>query len=65
MSTPAGNVVSVTHIGPYTGIPQAHAVRDAWREHEGREFGGWSRGIYGDWTEVERTLQTEILYLLA
>jgi effector-binding domain-containing protein len=63
--TPAGQVVSVLHVGPYSGIPAAHHAIHAWREANNRQFAGWSWEIYGDWNEDERKLETEIQYLLA
>jgi effector-binding domain-containing protein len=63
-STPAGTAACVTHVGPYSGIPDAHAAIHAWREREGRQFAGWSWEIYGDWNEDQSKLETEVVYLL-
>ena len=63
--TPAGEVVTTTHIGSYAGLAAAHNAIHSWRTATGRAFGGCSWEIYGDWTDDEAKLETEVLYLLS
>ena len=62
--TPAGEVVMTTHIGSYAGLTAAHNVLHSWRAATGRAFGGYSWEIYGDWTDDETKLETQVIYLL-
>ena len=63
--TPAGEVVTTTHIGTYGRLAAAHDAIHAWRKAAGREFGGWSWEIYGDWTDDETKIETQVVYLLS
>ena len=62
--TPAGEVAMTTHIGSYAGLAAAHSAVHSWREATGRAFGGYSWEIYGDWTNDETKLETQVVYLL-
>ena len=62
--TPAGEVATTTHIGSYAGLAAAHNAIGAWRDATGRAFSGYSWEIYGDWTNDEAQLETQICYLL-
>jgi effector-binding domain-containing protein len=62
--TPGGLVAKTLHIGPYSGIPGAHAAIKEWCGKEGRTLAGSNWEIYGHWNEDESKLQTEICYLL-
>jgi effector-binding domain-containing protein len=62
--TPAGEVVITTHIGSYAGLAAAHDAIHSWRAANGRTFGGYSWEIYGDWTDDEAKLETQVVYLL-
>jgi len=62
--TPAGEVAMVTHVGSYAGLGGAHNAIASWRAAADREFAGYSWEIYGDWTDDETKLETEIFYLL-
>lgn len=62
--TPAGEVALAVHIGPYSGMHQAHQAIHRWCERNGRTRAGWSWEIYGDWTGDESKLETTIAYLL-
>ena len=42
----------------------AHDAVHAWRRANGRRIGAMSWEVYGDWTEDESKLETEIFYLL-
>jgi hypothetical protein len=37
----------------------------SWRAATGRAFGGYSWEIYGDWTDDETKLDTEVIHLLS
>ncbi len=62
--TPAGEVAMTTHIGSYARLAGAHDAIHSWRAASGRTFGGYSWEIYGDWTDDETKLETQIVYLL-
>ena len=62
--TPAGEVAMTTHVGSYARLPAAHEAIHSWRAATGRSFAGLSWEIYGDWTNDETKLETQILYLL-
>jgi effector-binding domain-containing protein len=63
--TPAGQVASTLHIGPYDRLADAHAAIHAWRAAQGRALAGASWEIYGDWSEDEAKQEVRIVYLLA
>ena len=62
--TPAGEVVMTTHIGSYARLAAAHNALHSWRAASGRAFGAYSWEIYGDWTDDETKLETQVIYLL-
>lgn len=62
--TPAGEVAMTTHIGSYAGLSAAHNAIHSWRNATGRAFAGCSWEIYGDWTNDETKLETQVVYLL-
>jgi effector-binding domain-containing protein len=62
--TPAGEVVTATHVGSYDGLSGAHGAIKAWRDASGRAFGGCSWEIYGDWSDDPAKLETRVVYLL-
>jgi len=64
-ATPAGKVVMTTHIGSYAKLGAAHQAIHSWRAASGRELGGSSWEIYGDWTDDETKLETQVIYLLS
>lgn len=63
-ATPAGEVAITTHIGSYAKLGAAHNAIQSWRAATGRSFGACSWEIYGDWTNDETKLETQIVYLL-
>ena len=63
--TPAGEVAMTTHIGSYAKLGAAHEAINSWRATSGRAFGACSWEIYGDWTEDEAKLETQVIYLLS
>jgi effector-binding domain-containing protein len=63
--TPAGEVAMTTHIGSYATLAGAHNALQSWRATTGRALGSCSWEIYGDWTEDEAKLETQVVYLLS
>jgi effector-binding domain-containing protein len=63
--TPAGEVAMTTHIGSYAKLAAAHGAINSWREATGHIFGACSWEIYGDWTDDEAKLETQVVYLLS
>src|SRR5215510_6543050 len=63
--TPAGEVVMTTHIGSYGKLAAAHQAIDSWRSTTGHALGACSWEIYGDWTDDEAKLETQVVYLLS
>jgi effector-binding domain-containing protein len=64
-ATPAGEVAMTTHIGSYAGLAAAHNAIHSWRAATGRSLGEYSWEIYGDWTDDEAKLETQVVYLLS
>jgi hypothetical protein len=63
--TPAGEVVMTTHIGSYGKLGAAHQAIRSWSSATGRMLGACSWEIYGDWTDDETKLETQVIYLLS
>ena len=63
--TPAGEVAMTTHIGSYGKLAAAHQAIKSWRTATGHAFGACSWEIYGDWTNDEAKLETQVVYLLS
>jgi effector-binding domain-containing protein len=63
--TPAGEVVTTTHIGAYEKLPEAQAAIHAWRAQNQRDFAGTSWEIYGAFNADPALNETQIMYLLA
>jgi effector-binding domain-containing protein len=63
--TPAGEVVMTTHVGSYGKMAAAHAAINEWHATTGRAFGTCSWEIYGDWSDDETKLETQVIYLLS
>jgi effector-binding domain-containing protein len=64
IKTPAGEVASTVHIGPYDRLGDAHSAIHAWCSANHRKIGQASWEIYGDWTDDPARLETTIKYLL-
>ena len=64
IDSPAGEVATVVHRGPYDRMHAAHAAIHAWCAANGREIGASSWEIYGDHTDDPAKLETTIVYLL-
>jgi effector-binding domain-containing protein len=65
VETPAGEVASTVHIGPYERLSNAHEAIHAWCEANSRRIARASWEIYGDWNSDPALLETTIQYLLA
>jgi effector-binding domain-containing protein len=63
-ATPAGEVASTVHIGPYSGLGAAHEAVIRWCKENGRTRANVWWEVYGDWHEDAAQLQTEIFYSL-
>jgi effector-binding domain-containing protein len=67
-ATPAGEVASTAHFGPYGGLGAAHAAIRDWVRQQGRQFAGPNWEIYGHWRdEWDRDpslIRTDVCYLL-
>ena len=64
VETPAGEVASTVHIGPYDQLRGAHDAIHAWCAANRRRISNASWEIYGDWTDDPAKLETTIRYLL-
>ena len=64
VKTPAGIAARTLYVGPYSRMSPAHEAVHAWARENGRRIGGLSWEVYGDWTEDESKLETEIFYVL-
>ena len=63
-ATPAGLVATAAHIGPYSGLSQAHQAIHHWCKAQGLVFAGPSWEIYGHMTDPAAPPRTDIFYLL-
>lgn len=68
-ATPAGDVISVTHFGPYGTLHAAHSAIREWSKATGRRLAGPSWEIYGhwqpEWDQDPSKIRTDVCYLLA
>jgi effector-binding domain-containing protein len=62
--TPEGEAATTRHRGPYRRLGEAHRAVHEWIAKNGRQAGGWSWEIYGDWSDDPAQLETEVIYLL-
>lgn len=67
-ATPAGRVVSTTHLGPYPRLGEAHdAVRD-WCKAQNLPLAGPNWEVYGHWDPAwdkdPSQIRTDVFYLL-
>jgi effector-binding domain-containing protein len=63
-STPAGEVASTLHIGPYSGLGSAYDALAEWCRNNNRPRARTYWEVYGDWNEDAAKLETEVFYLL-
>ena len=64
VETPAGEVATTIHAGPYDRLVDAHAAIHGWCAANGRTIGRASWEIYGDWNADPALLLTTVKYLL-
>jgi effector-binding domain-containing protein len=68
-ATPAGNVASTTHFGPYTGLGAAHDAIHEWSKINNRRLAGPKWEIYGhwqpEWDNDPSQIRTDVYYLLS
>jgi effector-binding domain-containing protein len=62
--TPGGPVAIALYQAEYTGLPRAHASIRRWLDDQGLRRAGPGWGIYHDWNDDPKELQTVIFYLL-
>ena len=60
---PSGTVVVAVDRGPYADLGTTDAIH-RWCATQGLTLAGPRWGIYGDWSEGESALETEIAYRL-
>jgi effector-binding domain-containing protein len=65
VKTPAGEVASTLHVGPYDRLRDAHNAIHAWCAANNRKIAQASWEIYGDPSDDPAALETAIKYLLA
>jgi effector-binding domain-containing protein len=67
-ATPAGAVATVTHLGPYGQLHEAHEAIHRWCANHGHTLAGPSWEIYGHWIDEWNTdptkIRTDVYYLL-
>ncbi len=63
-SIPGGRVATTVHMGPYSRLPEAHAVVREWCSKGGHELTGPRWEIYGDWDNDPSKLRTDVFYQL-
>jgi effector-binding domain-containing protein len=61
---PGGDVVAVTHHGPYAALGEAHEAVTRFCDEHGLERAGPRWEIYGPWREPPDQPETEVIYLL-
>ena len=62
--TPAGEVATTVHAGPYDRLGDAHHAIHTWCVANNRKIARASWETYGDWIEDPARLETTIKYLL-
>jgi effector-binding domain-containing protein len=62
--TPAGLVATTHHMGPYSGLGQAHRAICQWCAEHGHALAGPNWEIYGHWNDDPAQLRTDVFYLL-
>ena len=61
---PGGTVATAVHVGPYSGLPDAHQAIRRWCTDHRCALAGPNWEIYGHWLEDETQLRTDVFYLL-
>jgi effector-binding domain-containing protein len=66
--TSAGEVATITHLGPYRRLGEAHQAIRQWCTAQGRTLAGTRWEIYGhwlpEWNNEPAKIRTDIYYLL-
>ena len=65
VATPSGQVAQTVHVGPYSGLGEAHSAIRRWCRENQRQLASASWEIYGHWNDDPQKLETKICYLLA
>lgn len=64
----AGDAATVTHLGPYSKLSEAHQAIRRWCAAQGRTLAGASWELYGhwldEWNNDPSKIRTDIFYLL-
>ena len=63
-SLPAGRAAHTIHYGPYSQLDRAHSAVQEWCENKGLSTTGVRWEVYGDWSEDQALLRTDVYYLL-
>jgi effector-binding domain-containing protein len=67
-ATPAGEVATVTHFGPYATLGRAHEAIQGWCAAQNRTLAGPCWVIYGhwlkEWNSDPSKTRTDVVYLL-
>jgi effector-binding domain-containing protein len=64
VATPAGEVASTVHKGPYSELGGAHEAVTRWCKEQRRAHANIWWEVYGDWHEDPAQLETEVFYSL-
>jgi effector-binding domain-containing protein len=62
--TPAGEVATALHVGPYDRMKETHDAIHAWASTNQRQFAGQSWEVYGDPKDDLSGVDVTICYLL-
>jgi effector-binding domain-containing protein len=67
-ATPAGQVATTVHFGPYQRLPEAHRAIRQWCGNNGHALAGPNWELYGHWIDAWNNdpsqIRTDIYYLL-
>ena len=59
-----GRAAHVRHTGPYSGLPAAHTVLNAWCAQQAHRLAGVSCEVYGDWHDDQSKRVTDSYFRL-
>jgi effector-binding domain-containing protein len=63
-ATPAGAVLTTTHVGMYDRLGDAHRAIVEWSVQHQKPLAGPNWEVYGHWTDDLSQLRTDVFYLL-
>jgi effector-binding domain-containing protein len=63
-STPAGQVATTTHMGPYNRLGDAHQAVHKWCAEHGYVLAGPSWEVYDHWNDDPAKVRTDVYWLL-